>query len=464
MLTVPGYVATQRLGDPHASRIWRGHAESDGHAVVLRRSPVSGIVARDALRTAVARLAGLPSGNVIVPSSVVTTPEGLVLVYDADITAVWDGTSRLTDPRAPDVVADGVAELHSAGLVHGALIAEAVWVDANGQVRLACLPGADDRTVDDDRLDLARFLARLVSATPGERPEMSTARGVPSDLASRLAPYVRDHEADATADAGPPAHSDPAVADRATSTPAAAPAVVTPEVGGALGAHVPDDVLRAPAPNRPLMRVEAAAAAATARWWARPGLIIGAAVVLSGVAVAGVIQLASPVSSASADAPGGGEPTATADVTAIARTPPPVPTPASAASTPAPAPADPWRTLLQNLDAARAEAFATGNRRTLDTVYVADSAARTIDAAALRQLQRQGLRARGLTLTTEAVTVLDETDKSARLRVIDRLSDHELVDADGHVVRTTSGRGARTWIVAVRQTDDGWRIANITAE
>ncbi|MDQ1679257.1 MAG: hypothetical protein QOI42_116, partial [Frankiaceae bacterium] len=259
MLHVPGYALGAPLGDPERSRMRTGVAIADGRPVVLRRSAVSGLAARDALRSAVARVAGVRSVHLAVPCAVVATPDGLVVVYEADVVDAWSGTQPLPDPAAAVLtVVGGVAELHEAGHAHGALVPEAVWFRRDGGVLLACLPGPEEVDMSVDGKNLHRFAARLATghAELSAALEHGNPVAAPRDLLSRLAPFAAPVGPEATAPVLSPAAwgGQPPGAEPPGAEPVVAPARLSPAVVRSTGlpAAVPPDLLRAPRPNRAL--------------------------------------------------------------------------------------------------------------------------------------------------------------------------------------------------------------------
>jgi hypothetical protein len=483
MLHVPGYALGAPLGDPERSRMRTGVAIADGRAVVLRRSAVSGLAARDALRSAVARVAGVRSAHLAVPCAVVATPDGLVVVYEADVVDAWSGTEPLPDPAAAVLtVVGGVADLHEAGLAHGALVPEAVWFRRDGGVLLACLPGPEEVDMSVDGKNLHRFAARLATghAALTAALEHGDPVAAPRDLLSRLAPFagpVRPEEAAAVPHPAPgaePPSAEPPVAEPPVAKPVVAPARLSPAVVQS-GPPIPPDLLRAPRPNRalagdpqPLPRrgvarsVIAAVAAAV--------VVVAAAVtVLVGRASAGHSAPAVAVSTRAASTRAASSRAVSAPPSSNARSSPPraASVAATTASPKPPAPSesatgDPhWIGVLTALDRERDGAFEAADAARLDRVYVAGSDAAATDRAALATLHADGMRSVGLALTVRDVRLVTQSARTAVLRVTDELPAYRIVAADGTTVRTQTGRGATTWLITLAKQSQGWRIATI---
>lgn len=152
--------------------------------------------------------------------------------------------------------------------------------------------------------------------------------------------------------------------------------------------------------------------------------------------------------------------TSAVGVGAVAPEPTAAPTTAPMPHPPTPAPSS-WADVLAGLDDRRSTAFATGTAALLDDVYAAGSAPLARDAAALADLTGRGLRAVGLRLRVETVSVVSSTSGATTLQVIDHLAPYRLVDSAGAVVATEPGRGQVTWTLTVKPAADGWRISDI---
>lgn len=120
-----------------------------------------------------------------------------------------------------------------------------------------------------------------------------------------------------------------------------------------------------------------------------------------------------------------------------------------------------WLGVLVQLDEQRSTAFATGSRDLLGDVYAAGSEPLARDTAVLDDLRGRGLRAVGLQLQIDEVSVVSAGHEAATLHVVDRLAPYELVDSAGTVVAAEPGRGPVTWTLTVTAGADGWRISEI---
>lgn len=125
-----------------------------------------------------------------------------------------------------------------------------------------------------------------------------------------------------------------------------------------------------------------------------------------------------------------------------------------------PAPDDQWATRLSELDAVRAEAFATSDPTLLDRVYVRGSEARDVDAATIANYRERGGRVVGADLWVISCRVQAASGSRARLDVVDRLRSARIVWKDGSATALPQDEPSRRVVTLVR-TADGWRIAGI---
>ena len=121
-----------------------------------------------------------------------------------------------------------------------------------------------------------------------------------------------------------------------------------------------------------------------------------------------------------------------------------------------------WPEVLDELDAARASAFASADPALLAGVYAADAPGLAADRALVEQLAAAGQTASGVRHEVRGVEVLEESDDAARLRVVDVLAAYEVRDAGGPVVSRAPARGEATYVVELVRTGDGWRLVQVT--
>jgi hypothetical protein len=123
-----------------------------------------------------------------------------------------------------------------------------------------------------------------------------------------------------------------------------------------------------------------------------------------------------------------------------------------------------WSAVLDDLDAARAQAFSTGELTALSAVYAQGSTGLMSDTALLQGLVDQRQTAHGLRHEVRSVDVLEETGDAARLRVVDVLNAYEVRDAAGVVVNRAPARGEQTFLVWLSRSVDGWRLVEVRPE
>jgi serine/threonine protein kinase len=124
--------------------------------------------------------------------------------------------------------------------------------------------------------------------------------------------------------------------------------------------------------------------------------------------------------------------------------------------------AEDWRAVVDGLDAVRASAFFTADPRALDGVYAPGSEALAADREALAGLAAGGLTIDGARHEIRDVTVLDEEPGRVRVRVLDRLPEHRVLDRDEGLVEVRPGTTLAPVDLELVDSADGWRIASVT--
>jgi hypothetical protein len=119
--------------------------------------------------------------------------------------------------------------------------------------------------------------------------------------------------------------------------------------------------------------------------------------------------------------------------------------------------------VLDALDRARSQAFATGVAAQLRAVYAAGSPLLTADRAAIESLRSSGRTARGVRHTIRSVTVVSDHGKVAVLRTVDVLAAYDVLDGSGRVVQRSAPRAAAAFVVTLVRTAGGWRIQQVRA-
>jgi hypothetical protein len=117
--------------------------------------------------------------------------------------------------------------------------------------------------------------------------------------------------------------------------------------------------------------------------------------------------------------------------------------------------------VLDRLDAARAQAFATGEVRQLAQAYAPASAGLESDSALLESLVARQQTAVGVRHEIRSVEPLDSRPGSAQLRVVDVLPGYEVRDARGAVVSRAAARGEQEFLVDLLRTPAGWRLVEV---
>ena len=120
-----------------------------------------------------------------------------------------------------------------------------------------------------------------------------------------------------------------------------------------------------------------------------------------------------------------------------------------------------WTEVLDQLDEARADAFARADPAPLQQVWSPGSAGRTADVDVVRRLAAAGQRAVGLRHRLRDVQVVRASPTATRLRVVDVLAAHEVLDRDGTAVRRVAERGSTAWSVSLVHSAAGWRLGSV---
>lgn len=118
-----------------------------------------------------------------------------------------------------------------------------------------------------------------------------------------------------------------------------------------------------------------------------------------------------------------------------------------------------WQQVVAQLYARRAEAFTAGDPGVLAGVYSPDSAQRAADEEHIRALAAGGQRLRGFAPAVVEVTGATVDGDRARLDLIDRWPDYDVVGGsvpDRPTLRT--GRPDTAVRMVLLRTPDGWRI------
>jgi hypothetical protein len=432
--TVPGFDVDQRLGRGWGGELWSARGRATGRPVVLRRLVVSDDIAtHDRVRRAAARLVGLQHPHLVALRGVLSVEGAVVLVHDKVPGVALD---RLLAERGPleeaEVVtlavplAQALAAVHAAGLVHGRVSASSVLRADDGRPVLgdtgvAALVDCRDRctTSGDDVHDLALTCTTALGSAARAGPVAAVLQAAADDDATRR----------------------PSASELAAAVFAAGPAA--PILGVSIGPGRATEESRPPAAGltrrrpRSHRREPLGSPPRRHRHWF--GLLVGvgaaAAAALGGLAWAGVDPgvAGSPVAAR--------EHQATSDEAAPGRR----------------------RSVLSALDARRASAFAAASPGQLVTVYAAGSPALRRDHARLADLAAAGLHVEKLRVRPRSLQVVISSPTRVVLDVVDALDPYDVRTAEGAVVDARPGRGAATWRVTLVREVGGWRVYDVAA-
>ncbi|MCA1824105.1 MAG: hypothetical protein LC640_07535 [Frankia sp.] len=142
-----------------------------------------------------------------------------------------------------------------------------------------------------------------------------------------------------------------------------------------------------------------------------------------------------------------------------ARTPTPSPAPSLM-----PSPMRPdLRALVGALDRARVAGYRDPAHADPRRWLSSECPCLAAERATLARLAGLGHRLRAQPPVVVAIDVLTATADVGRVRVVDRLPAYTEIDRHDRVVHRWPGRGPRTWLVLLRRTAAGWRVADLRA-
>jgi hypothetical protein len=414
---VPGYEVQELLGLGTTGEVWRAQERSSGQLVVLRRIAGGDRAAVTAVKAAAAVVRSLTTTHVVRLRTTTRAGRDDVLVLEH---AAGGSIAELLLRRgrlAP--LAEALGQAHSHDLVHGRLRATSVLLDAQGKplldgLVLGALLDPEDGFDPTGGLGAAAdvwalgALAHLLLT--GEDPGPT----VLGNLAPRAPlPLVRAIESALAFDAT----TRPAAADLASALLTACPPLPLEGVV----AH------EEPPPRRRVRAVVVQPSRAVRR------ALIGSAAAVVAVAVVAVgwswgRHVAEPAAQVSVALP-----------------------------------EQEWRAVVEDLDGARAQAFAHADADLLDGVYATGTDATAADTKAIVALERLSRTALGVEHEVSEVTVVTATDDRVELRVRESLGPYQVLDGAGRVLEEHAAGPMAVHRLVLVSTSLGWRIEEVRA-
>ncbi len=398
---VAGFELVELIGFGVLGEVWRAVDRDTGQVVALRRLEPAHVLEEVRRRAAVLR--SLPGEHVIRVRSV--RPGAVVFDHASagSLAALLARRGALSPGEIVTAIAPvalALAEAHQRGLVHGRISAREVLLTHDGKPRL-------DGLALSFLYDAEPCASRDVQALGQLARELLHGAAAPEPMERAIAEAL---------DADPPC----------TAVELAEGLLRACRAEPLAGLAAPGPPLPLPLPVPELVRRRS-----------RRSLVVGlAAVVLLGSVT--LVRLR-------ADPP---SPLARTGAT---------PTPVVAAPLAAPEPEPDWQQLLDELDQARAAAFAAADPLALAQVYVTGSPALAADRSAMSQLSAAHLTARGLRHVLGSVQAVRLNPLQVELHVVAALSGYDLVGADGRVQHRAPGPQVQR-VVALRRTSGEWRV------
>lgn len=119
-----------------------------------------------------------------------------------------------------------------------------------------------------------------------------------------------------------------------------------------------------------------------------------------------------------------------------------------------------WQTALEGFDTIRATAFELDAPELLSIVYPVDSELLEAELRLLANYRDRGIEIKSMHMQIKRLSVMDEDQSRARLRVVDRLASTQIVMPDGSRRVLPHDRLTRH-IVELTLTPAGWRISSV---
>jgi hypothetical protein len=118
-------------------------------------------------------------------------------------------------------------------------------------------------------------------------------------------------------------------------------------------------------------------------------------------------------------------------------------------------------TIVTTLSRRRAHAFTVVVARLLRRAEAAGSPLLAADAKSVRTLKEAGEHAEGLRREVRSARRIAGSATTATLRAVDAVPAYTIVDARGRVVRRARARASEAFIVTLRRSTGGWRLASV---
>lgn len=475
---VPGYDVGELLGAGSSAGVWRGVERATGEAVALKGCHLG--ADPSALHREAAALAAVTSPYVVRLRAVVGDVLVLDLAEGGSLSDVLLRRGVLTPAEVVTVaapLAQALAAVHGAGLVHGDVAPGNVLFTADGMPLLCDLAGA----APPGRPGLLRATAEYVDPVvagggePGPASDVWALGALCHHLLTGTPPFAGESvdEVLSGAVAGrraplgllAPGATRALVAvvesalaldpERRPSAAALATALLRAQAAAPVQLRGPRTSTAVP----PLPETEAvplppgveagrhrdAGADRRPRWRSVSPVAVAAGVLVAAALAGGLTwALSGPVPAPHA-------------LPAPAASPAVAPT-----SGPAVTPAAPdWRAVLSGLDRTREQAFAQGDAALLERVYLPGSPALTADRAAVAALVAAGRTADGVRHDLRGVRAEQVGADRVDLVVTDVLGPATVRGEGGAVLQHVAGRAPSTYRVTLARQGDTWLIARL---
>jgi len=124
-----------------------------------------------------------------------------------------------------------------------------------------------------------------------------------------------------------------------------------------------------------------------------------------------------------------------------------------------PTPED-WTGVIENLYVQRAQAYIELNSELLCEIYTPSHPRLAQDYEALKKYADGGVEVQGLSFDVVTATLVSQESGLVTIEITDRISPYQLVDEQGNVVRDEPASGDQTWQIELVPSADGasWRI------